>query len=535
MTPDNDNARVILPGELPEALSDNGRRLSLVWLIPLVALVSAAWLGYRTLVEQGPLITITFPSAEGIEATKTRVRFKDVDIGMVEQIDLSDDLTQVLVRARLDRSMAPFLNDSARFWVVRPRLSGGQITGLATLVGGSYIAADLTSGSTRRDSFAGLDAPPVVTVAAAGKGFTLLAPSLDSLGEGSPLLHQGVEVGRVVGYQLRDDGQVAIRVFVDAPYDASIRDTTRFWNVSGVGMTVGADGVKLETASLAAMLRGGIAFANPDGDSAAGSAEAGREFELFANRQAAWIERFHRGELWQLVFHGSVRGLEVGAPVEFRGIPIGEVTDIGLRVDIEDASAAIPVTVAIEAGRLGVPGLDADPGAGRQAWDALAAKGLRAQLKTDSLITGALYVNLDFHPGEAAGTIAWNEPMPLLPTALSPLDELSVLLNKLARMPVDDMVRDLADSLASLRDTMDATNRLLARLDNETTSELNATLVQTRSTLAALEKTLSTNSPLTSEAHRVLRELGQAARSLRIMADYLERHPEALLRGKDGG
>ena len=518
--------------ELPLALVDTQRRVSLVWLIPLVALLSAAWLGYRTIVDQGPLITITFPNAEGIEAAKNRVRFKDVDIGVVEQINLSDDLTRVLVRARLDKAMSPFLNQSARFWIERARLSGGQISGLGTLVGGSYIAADLTDGDLRKLEFEGLDVPPVVTAAAAGKGFTLFAEALGSLGVGSPLLYRGVEVGRVVGYELRDDARVAIRVFVDAPHDQAVKVSTRFWNVSGLGFTLGADGVRFDTESLAAILRGGIAFANPDQEGGA-AAVAGSEFELFPNEVKAWLERFHHGDLWQLVFQGSVRGLAVGAPVEFRGVAIGEVIEIGLQVDAEQARAEVPVTIAIESRRLGLPDLESESEAAQKAWNGLAAAGLRAQLKPASLVTGGLYVNLDFYPDDSTGEIAWSTGLPRMPTVLSTFDEMNLLLSSLARLPFERMATDLAESLAALRETMTVTNRLLSRLDSETTSELNATLAQTRGTLEALEKMLSSTSPLSAEAHRVLRELGTAARSLRIRTDYLERHPEALLRGKE--
>jgi paraquat-inducible protein B len=191
--------------------------------------------------------------------------------------------------------------------------------------------------------------------------------------------------------------------------------------------------------------------------------------------------------------------------------------------------------VAIEPARLGLAGQEADAGSGRQAWDDLVAEGLRAQLKSANLLLGGLFVDLDFHPAEASAEVAWDGELPRLPTLLSAGDQLDLVLAKLARLPVDQLVNDLGESLATLGETMDATNRLIGRVDGETLTEFNATLVQTRSTLASLDQMLSSTSPLSSEAHRVLRELGAAARSLRIMADYIERHPEALLRGKEGG
>lgn len=519
--------------DLPEARVDTQRRVSLVWLIPVVALLAAAWLGYRAYTQQGPLITIAFETAEGLEAGKTRVRFKDVDIGMVETIDLAPDLDQVLVRARLSAAMEGYLNDETRFWVVRPRLTRSQVSGLGTLVGGAYVAADLTAGEGDRRAFDGLETPPIVTSVERGSLYSLLADALGSLAEGSPVLHRGIEVGRVVGYTLRDDQQVVIQVFVDAPYDAWVTANTRFWNASGVGLSLDASGLRVSTDSLASVLLGGIAYGDPAGAPPAPLAPAGTEFNLHGDRDAAMARRFAQRESWQLLFAGSVRGLVVGAPVEFRGIRIGEVNAIDLQLDATQRSVDIPVTVTIEPGRLGTePQLADDPQALHALWDRLVEQGLRAQLKTGNLLTGSLFVDLDFYPHAAPQTIVWDDVLPRLPTVPATLDELSGVLTKLAQLPFDQMGRDLAGSLGALRETTQATNALLKRLDRETASELSKTLVQTRSTLTALEKALSSNSPLQAEAHRVLKELGNAARSLRIMSDYLERHPEALLRGK---
>ncbi len=521
---------------LPEAVVDDRRRISLVWLIPLVAVLAAAWLGYRTYTEQGPLVTITFQTAEGLEAGKTRVRFKDVDVGVVEAIELSPDLARVRVRARLAAHLADYLNDQTRFWVVRPRLSGGQVSGLGTLVGGTYIAVDLAKEGAPRQTFDGLETPPIVAATEPGKMFTLVTDALSSLSVGSPLLYRGIEVGRVVGYTLRESQGVEVQVFVEAPHDARVGANTRFWNVSGVGLSLDASGIRLDTDSLTSVLLGGVAFGAPPGAGAGDSAAEGSRFTLYANQQLAFERRFQRRENWRLSFSGSVRGLLPGAPVEFRGIRIGEVVDVELRLDPEQRAAQIPVTIAIEPERLGAAGgpqaesRGREPG--RQLWDELVGNGLRAQLKTGNLITGALYVDLDFYPDAPPREIGWEGEMPELPTVPTPLDELRGLLARLSRLPLDRMGEDLSDSLAALRDTMAATNTLLERLDRETASELSRTLAQTRSTLVSLEKVLKPDSPLQASAHRALQELGAAARSLRIMADYLERHPEALIRGK---
>lgn len=524
---------------LPEAVVDERRRVSLVWLIPLVAVVAAVWLGYHTWQQQGPLITIRFDTAEGLEAGKTRVRFKDVDIGVVEAIELSADLSQVRVRARLAAHVSDYLNGDTRFWVVRPRLSGGQVSGLETIVGGTYIAADLTTRGGPQRSFEGLETPPIVTATEPGRTFTLNAPALGSVTIGSPLLYRGIEVGRVVGYSLNEPDGVDIQVFVHAPHDVRVGEHTRFWNASGVRVELGVDGIRLESNSLASVLIGGIAFGAPAGVAAGDAVDEGARFVLFADQRAAFEPRFARQELWRVAFSGSVRGLSPGAPVELRGIRVGEVRAVSLELDPADRTPRIPVTIAIEPGRLGIDAPTGDAGlpqgpAERALWDKLVAGGLRAQLKTGNLLTGASYVDLDFYPEAPHREITWTDPVPELPTIPAALDELRALLARLARLPLEQMGENLDGSLAALRDTMGATNALLRRLDRETTTELSQTLQQTRDTLASLDRLLKPNSPLQSEAHRALGELAAAARSLRIMADYLERHPEALIRGKGG-
>ena len=284
---DNSRPEDSLTDQLPEARIDTQRRISLVWLIPLVALLAAAWLGYRAYTEQGALITIAFETAEGLEAGKTRVRFKDVDIGTVESIDLAAGLDRVLVRARISATMSDYLNDKARFWVVRPRLTRSQVSGLGTLVGGAYIAADLTDGQAGERTFDGLETPPIVTSVERGSLYVLVADALGSLAEGSPVLHRGIEVGRVVGYSLGDDQRVAIRVFVDSPYDAWVSVNTRFWNSSGVGLSLDASGLRVNTDSLASVLLGGIAFGDPVQAPPAQRAPAGYEFSLHGDRDEA--------------------------------------------------------------------------------------------------------------------------------------------------------------------------------------------------------------------------------------------------------
>lgn len=518
--------------EIPEAIVDRGRHISLVWLVPLVALLITLWLGYHAYIQEGPLVTIHFDTAEGLEAGKTKVRFKDVDIGQVESIDLAPDLGGINVQVRVKPQMAEYLNEKARFWVVRPRLSRGQISGLGTLIGGAYIAADLAPDNQPKRDFRGLEEPPVVTYSAHGSAFTLVANSLGSLAEGSPVLFRGIEVGRVTGYHLRPDGKVAILVFINAPHDRQVNSGTRFWNASGFGMTLDASGLHFNSGSIASVLLGGVDFGNPDDAQKAGKALA--EYPLFTNKRSAMAPVFSRRDQWQVHFSGSVRGLTKGAPVELRGIHIGKVESIQLKLDATHGHIDIPVIIAIEPGRLGLPP-DISQAQRRVLWNRMVAKGLRAELKTGNLLTGATYVDLNFDSSAVAGKarIDWQQTPPGLPSVPTAFDQLRQLLGKLAQLPLQQMGQNLAGSLAEMRKTLKTTNRVLNRLDRETLSELNRTLAKSRDTLGAMNRVLAPNSPLQSQAQQVLRQFGEAARSMRELMDYLDRHPESLLLGKE--
>jgi paraquat-inducible protein B len=327
------------------------------------------------------------------------------------------------------------------------------------------------------------------------------------------------------------EGQVDLQVFVEAPHDRLVGDTTRFWNVSGLSVRADSSGVTLSTGSLASVLLGGIAFANGD----AADEGAGFDYRLFPDRTAAFAPRIVGDQTWELEFDGSLRGLAPGAEVAFRCMPIGVVETINIRMAADQTSAEAPVRIDIDPAAIDralASPLDADIPVWRATWDGLVANGLRAQLKQANLLTGALYVDLDFYPGAADASIDWSGDVATLPTVPSPLDELRGLIARIGELPVEGIATDLQESLRMLRTTLDATDGLLRRLDATTANEINRTLAQTHELLVGLERMLKPTAPLQLEAQRALREFGDAARSLRIMADYLERHPEALLRGK---
>ena len=507
-TPDRRNL------DAPEAVISTRRRISIVWLIPLVAAVVGGFVAWRTLSERGPTITIAFATADGLEAGKTMVKYKEVEIGLIEEVRLQPDLSGVVCRARMVKDAESYLTEGTRFWVVKARVAGGQVSGLGTLLSGAYVGIDPVREGKRARAFQGLEVPPIVTAGQPGREFVLHSYQAGAMDVGTPVYFRKIRVGEVVASELDPTQEfVTTRVFVNAPYDERVRSGTRFWKASGIDVSLGADGVRVDTESLVSILIGGIAFETL-GDGGAPAA-ADSVFALYPNREETQREVYTEKAHYLLHFDQSVRGLKVGAPVEFRGIEVGQVLDLKLEFDAATNRFRIPVVVEVEPERIGNLG-GRDPAARRAALEGMVKAGLRAQLKSGSLLTGQLLVDLDLHPDAAPAQIVWQEPYPEFPTVPTPLEEIensvTQIAKRLERVPLDEIAE-------SLRASLDA---------------LHATLGQAERTLVSANNLVAAGSPVNTELRRALTELTDAARSLGLAADQIEQEPNSLIFGKGG-
>lgn len=540
---------------LPEPeLRQKKRGISIVWLVPLLALAVGGWLVYKAITEKGPTITITFKSAAGLEAGKTKIKYKDVELGQVVSIDLDENLSEVILKAELVKKAENFISQNTRFWVVRARVSAGSVTGLGTLFSGAYIGLDPGAPGQLATHFTGLEIPPVVTTDLPGSHFQLRSASLGSLNIGDLVYFRRIEVGRIVSYKLDEDGQaVTIKIFIHDPHHELVRKNTRFWNASGLDFSISADGIQVNTESFMSIMVGGIAFDThpdqPPGEPAAENAV----FELFKNRESTTEKIYTRKNRWLLYFDGGVRGLQEGAPVELQGIQIGQVLDVKLEFDVEKDAFRIPVLIETEPDRITSTGKMPEGAENQRTMDFLVAKGMRAQLKTGSLITGQLLVAVDMFPEAPPAKIDWDGIYPVLPTIPTAMEEITTsltqLLNKLEKVPIEQIGNELRDTIAGakrlmnspdlqqsatiLNETLNEAQRFVAALNknvapelDEAVSNLNAALIQAQKLARSL------NSNVAPQADRTLRELQSAARSIKVWAEYLERHPEALIRGK---
>jgi len=517
---------------------------SWVWLLPLVALGIGLTMLFRVWEQAGPVIVIHFESAEGLSAGQTEVKFRNVVIGEVTDISLTDDNLGVQVKVQLEQGSDAFVSKDARYWIVQPRISSAGVSGLGTLLSGDYIAADPGSDRQTTDRFEGLDTPPPVTFGEQGRSFYVKADRLGSMNNGSPLYYRDIQVGQVVGYELNPEGtDVSIELFVQSPYDSRITSSSRFWAASGIDVQVGADGLDVAVQSLMALISGGIAFENIDQQGQ--PVEADREFRLYPDKGSALApDRGHSVPV-MMRFSQTLRGLDVGAPVEFMGRWIGEVTDVELDYDPETQSFPLLVYANLYPKTMGdaysklrntLPQEVAATEASRQLFDQFVGRGLSAEARTGNLLTGKRFIALDFQEPAASDPEIAQDGILEIPTTLTSLDQiqdqLAKLMDRVSGLPIESMVENVNGSFRSLKSTLDT-------MDKQTLPEMTKALASIEKvgdemdrTMEAVRDILRSDSPRRGQLQQALTEMERMARSVRNLTDYLRRNPESLLRGR---
>ncbi|WP_253452323.1 intermembrane transport protein PqiB [Pseudomonas nitroreducens] len=516
--------------------------VSMVWIVPIVALLVGASLIVRNWMEQGPTIEISFRTGEGLVAHKTQVKYRSVVIGEVEAVELANDKNSVNATVKLNKEAESFATQGAKFWVVRPRIGAGGVTGVDTLLSGNFIGADAGESRAPQKRFTGLEAPPPITYGEKGKSFVLRAEDLGSLDIGSPIYYRKIPVGQVTSYALRSDGKgVDLGIFVEAPNDAFVTQNTRFWNASGVDVDVGANGLKVNTESLSALLVGGLAFGTPEGSDDVAAANDNQAFDLYADREGALAPPSGIAQYLRLRFDQSMRGLSVGAPVEFMGVEFGKVTGIQLDYDEKQQSFPVLVDAVIYPQRLGpvhqkmlraFKSSTGDEAGVSRVISSFVEHGMRAQARSGNLLTGQLYISLDFYPD--AKPVAFDgtaRPLliPTVPSSLEKLQEqLQAVVERIRKLPLERIANNLDGNLRELQGS-------LKQFNTQTLPGVTSTLAEVRSTLATANAALGENSPQREKLSDTLNELDRMSRSLRDLSDYLGRHPESLIRGKPKG
>ena len=525
------------PGQAP--IKTRRFSVSLVWIVPIVAVLVGISLVVHSILQQGPTITITFKTGAGLTANKTEVKYRNVVIGHVSEVELSDDQKSVNATIKLAKQAESFTREDSKFWVVRPRIGAGGVSGIDTLLSGDYIGADIGQANTRAKRFQGMENPPPITYGEPGKRFTLHTQDLGSLDIGSPVYYRKIPVGQVVAYALDADGKgVNIDVFVHSPNDAYVTQNTRFWNASGIDVSVGANGFSLKTESLSSILVGGIAFRAPEYSPDDKPAAEEYAYELFPDQQTALAPPNGKAQYLSLRFDQALRGLKVGAPVEFLGTEFGRVVSVNLDFDAQKRTFPVNVGIVIYPQRLGtahtkmLKTLNHDPNdeaAGVRLMGTFVENGLRAQARSGNLLTGQLYIALDFYPKApkvAFDATARPVSIPTIPGSLEEIQgKLEAMVDKINKLPIERIANNLDANLVELR-------KGLTQFNAKTLPGVQSTLADVSKTLQSANSTLAEDSPQREQLSETLDDLGRTSRSLRDLADYLGRHPESLIRGR---
>jgi paraquat-inducible protein B len=569
---------------IPRATVERRRRnrISVVWLIPILAAVVAIGIAVQRFLSEGPTITIVLTLAQGVEAGKTVIKYKDVNIGQVTAVKLTPDYAKVEITAKMTKSASGLMVEDAKFWVVEPRITLSGVSGLGTLLSGNYIGFEAGKSTRTQHTFVGLAEPPIIT-SGQGKVFTLKAAKLGSLAVGAPVYYRSLEAGQVLAYDLSKDGrEIDIKIFVNMPYDRYVNPSTRFWNASGIDVSVGATGVEVRTESLVALIAGGVAFDTPASTRSVQPAAANAVFTLHPDRTAALKQPDLIARRYVLYFKETLRGLAVGAPVTLLGLPAGEVVDVGLDLDPVSAVLRGRAEIVVYPERL-LRRLGPQQAREQLKDDEserlllfrrlIEERHLRAQLKSGSLLTGQLFVAFDYFPDTPRAKVDMSQATPELPTVRSTIPELEAKLSsivaKLDQLPLDQIGAQVTQALGSLDVTLKGASTTLDRLNTDVTPELKKALEDLRRMIATADGVLTNNvavtlnqvdttleelrvpiatadsvlkstdaallgkdAPLQQDLRNALEEVTKAARALRILMDYLEQHPESLIRGK---
>lgn len=539
------------------------RRIPLVWIVPILTAMIAGWLAWNTFSQRGPTITVAFDTAAGLTAGQSQLKYRNVVMGTVKTIVIPPDLSKVLVTIETVKEAEPLLTDKTIFWVVKPQLFAGNVSGLETILSGSYIGMRPSTdrGVAKRD-FVGQEDPPILQASVKGTIFRLDTSRLGSISLGAPIFFRDIEVGTVLGWDLHDlASRVAIHAFVRAPFDRYVRDDSNFWNASGLSVSLGANGINIQMESLRAILLGGIAFDTAH-DSTAPISQADHRFKLYANIEEAKSAGF--GQQIKLIsyFPGSVAGVSEGSDVTFHGLKIGEVTRVGLVYDPKTDRVVAPIHYRVEAGRVSnlakAQGMEPINVA-----EEMIRRGLRATLQAPSLISGSKIISLQVVPDLKPADLAKEGDHYVIPAAeIGGFDSItasaSELLSKINRIDFDKIGASLVSAatgidqtvngpqikatLAALEKAMIDVQDIARKLDTDATPalkrlpdialQLQDAITKANRLIGSVDKGYGDTSKFHRDIDRLIPQITDAARSIRALADLLSRHPEALIKGR---
>lgn len=531
-----------------EALIKPVRTVSKIWLVPIVALLIGVWMVYYQWSNQGPVITLEFKTATGLEAGKTKIKTRDVDIGLVNKIELTDDLSGVLVTVRMDKDVAPILHSDNQFWIVSPNVSLSGVSGLGTILSGPYINMAPGVEKQKSEIFVALEAPPVTPKGTPGLHVTLNSESEFAYKKGDPVVYKGIKVGEFEDIFFNFEERVVYyNTFIEAPYHTLITTNTKFWDISGVQMELGASGIKISTGSLETLLTNGVTFGIPEGMSKGEEINDRSFFDIHPNHNSASEERFKLSAEYVILVKDTVRGLHVGAPVEYRGLVIGEVISINSLDNNQDGLLEqgydIPVVISIQPGRVQQPDNATGLAFIRKQTSLWIEQGLRATLKTGNLLTGALFVDLQHYPDAPLLVTQRLQGYEVVPTMTGEFSEITAkvtaILDSINEMKLNvisenanNMLLQITQAAQSLQSTANTADSLITTMRED---KVTATLVETLQNLSRLTKDYSADSETYDELNKTMQILQSTLQEFQPLILQLNSKPNSLIFTDGGG
>ena len=499
------------------------KRWNIVWVVPVLAILIGGWMLWKNISSKGSEIEIRFETADGIIAGKTEIKARSVTVGRVSQVKLSEDLQSVEIMCRMNEGTDNLLTEGTRFWVVRPRVSAADVSGLGTLLTGNYIEMDPGEGEIETRKWTGLETPPATSTSVPGLRMTLVTDDGGALSVGAPIYYRGFEVGRIESCELDADARKIFHsAFIGEEYQALVRDNTKFWNTSGIDIAAGVDGFKIRTPSFQSMVSGGVAFSLLEGAEPGAQARDNAEFDLHADYDSAASSNFVPTFELLLLVDQTVRGLAVLAPVEYRGIKIGKVKSISFDNAPDRLSQAIPVLVEIDLSALRPTGAVVPMDDELRILGEAIDNGLRGTLKTGSYLTGAVYVDFDYYPEEEKKELTYSGDYPVLPTLVSGIAQIELKLTRImdtiASLPLNDAVTQISSAAEEAAITAKDAKKALAQIEGAAAAasetmedpEFKSLPADVRSSLAALDKSVTSMGPEGNIQGDLLRTLGRS-------------------------
>jgi len=531
-----------MPDAPLRATRHHRRRLSPIWIVPLVAVLIGAWMLYDNLSGLGPTITLEMKNAEGIEAGKTLIKTRNVEVGRVEDVTLSEDMSHTIITARMKPDTERMLNDEARFWVVKPRIDREGISGLGTVLSGAYIQLLPGNGETAQREFEVLDQPPVAPPDAPGIRVNLVSKVGSSLRAGDPITYQGFTVGRVENTEFDpEEKEMRHRLYIQSPYDVLVTDTTRFWISSGVDVRLDSQGFRVNVESMESLIGGGVTFGVPEDVAMGHPAESEATYQLFSDEESAREGTFDRYLEYVLLVDDTVRGLSRGDSVEYRGVRVGTVEAVPWRFSAPQPDTlnrfAIPVLIRIEPQRFDDAMANFDAEDWRARLERMFEHGLRATLKAGNLLTGALFVDLNFSDDAPPYEAMTFDDKPVFPTISGGFAQIeqkvSNLLDKLNELQVEPILDRLDETMQTSQQTLEQVRQIAesvnAIVSDPATQQLPGSL---NDTLQELQNTLNGFSAGSSgyrQLNDTLKQLEVLMRDLQPVAKTLSEQPNALI------